>query len=355
MKKLRVVQWAAGNVGRRAIIAIHNNPHLELVGCHVRGLDKAGTDAGVLAGIGPIGVIATSDVEALLALQPDCVSYNGLWANADDFCRILEHGINIVTTSAFVTGHALGTDARAHIQAACRKGNSSIFGSGIHPGFSSLIGLVAAGICDRIENISVLESVDATGYASKETWESCGFGAPIGTPGLEERLRQGSAVFSDGIHLAGDALKLDFDEIAFRAEFSAAVEDCDFGFMQIQKGCVAGVNAGWFGMIDSRPVVELRYRWKMGTRVEPDYPLHQGYVVKVIGRPNVEFTLKHSMPAGETAATPVDAMQMNLISTALPAINAIRAVCAAPAGIRSYADLPLLTGAGFVVAGSGVQ
>ncbi len=113
-----------------------------------------------------------------------------------------------MTTSAFVTGHALGEAARNRILDACRRGNSSIFGSGIHPGFSSLISLVAAGICDRIENISLLESVDATGYASKETWESCGFGAPIGTPGLEDVLRKGSAVFSDGIHLAGEVLKL---------------------------------------------------------------------------------------------------------------------------------------------------
>ena len=196
--KLRVVQWSVGNVGRRSIIAIHAKPHLELVGCYVRGPDKAGKDAGVLAGIGPIGIIASSDVEALLAMKPDCVSYNGLWASPDDFCRILERGINIVTTSAFVTGHALGAEARERIQAACRRGNSSIFGSGIHPGFSSLISLVAAGICDRIENVSLLESVDATGYASKETWESCGFGAPLGTPGLEDVLRKGSAVLIEG-------------------------------------------------------------------------------------------------------------------------------------------------------------
>ncbi len=348
MRTYRIVQWALGNVGRRAVIAIHANPHLELVGCYVHGAAKAGQDAGVLAGIGPIGVITTQDVDALLALKPDCVSYNGLWANADDFCRILERGINIVTTSAFITGHALGEAARNRIIDACQRGNASIFGSGIHPGFSSLISLVAAGICDRIDNVCLLESVDATGYASKETWENCGFGQPLGTPGLEDVLRKGSAVFSDGIHLAGEVLKLRYDEIAFRAEFSAAVEDCDFGFMQIAKGCVAGVNAGWHGIVNGKSVVELRYRWKMGNRVEPDYPLHQGYVVTVKGRPNVEFTLKHSMPDGEIAATPVDAMQMNLITTALPAINAIPAVCAAPAGIRTYADLPLISGAGFV-------
>lgn len=346
----RVVQWNAGNVGRRAIIAVHNNPHLELAGCYVRAPEKAGRDAGELAGIGPIGVIAGGDAEALLALQPDCVSYNGLWASTDDFCNILERGINIVTTSAFITGHALGEENRTRIEAACRKGNSSIFGSGIHPGFTSLLGLIASGVCDRIENISVLESVDCTGYASKETWESCGFGKPVDTPGLEDILREGSKVFSDGVRVAGQALKVEFDDIRFEATFSAAVEDTDFGFMQIGRGCVAGVNAGWQGMKNGKPVMELRYRWKMGERVEPDYPLFEGYIVNVKGRPNVELTLKHSLPEEETPKDAIEAMQSNLITTALPAINAIPAVCEAPAGIRTYADLPLIAGAGFVVA-----
>jgi hypothetical protein len=296
--KLRVVQWSVGNVGRRSIIAIHANPHLELVGCYVRGADKAGQDAGVLAGIGPIGIVAGSDVEALLALKPDCVSYNGLWASPEDFCRILERGVNIVTTSAFVTGHSLGAEARERIQAACRRGNSSIFGSGIHPGFSSLISLVATGICDRIENVSLLESVDATGYASKETWESCGFGSPIGTPGLEEVLRKGSAVFADGIHLAGEVLKMTLRR-----------DRLPRGVLRRRGGLRLRLHADRQGLRGRRErrlarhrersssVVELRYRWKMGNRVEPDYPLHQGYVVNVRGRPNVEFTLKHSMPA----------------------------------------------------------
>lgn len=139
----RVLQWNVGNAGCRSLIAIHYNPHLELVGCVVHAPEKDGVDAGELAGIGPIDVIASRDVESLLALKPDCVSYNSLWANTDDFCRILERGINIVTTSAFITGHALGQADRNRIEEACRRGNSSIFGS--------LISLVAAGLCDRIE------------------------------------------------------------------------------------------------------------------------------------------------------------------------------------------------------------
>jgi hypothetical protein len=73
---LRIVQWTTGNVGRRSVRAIANNPALELVGCYAWSPDKAGRDAGELCGIAPIGVAATSDVGALLALKPDCVVYN---------------------------------------------------------------------------------------------------------------------------------------------------------------------------------------------------------------------------------------------------------------------------------------
>jgi 4-hydroxy-tetrahydrodipicolinate reductase len=41
-------------------------------------------------------------------------------------------------------------------------------------------------------------------------------------------------------------------------------------------------------------------------------------------------------------------MQLGMIITALPAVNAIPAVCAAPPGISTYANLPLITGRGFV-------
>src|SRR4029450_3968480 len=64
----RVIQWATGSVGRHAIPAIAEDPALELVGVWVHSRAKVGKDAGELAGIGPLGVRATDDVEALLRL-----------------------------------------------------------------------------------------------------------------------------------------------------------------------------------------------------------------------------------------------------------------------------------------------
>ena len=109
----RVVQWTTGNVGTKSVHAIVENSLLELVGCYAWSPDKVGRDVGELCGIEPLGVQATDDVDALLALKPDCVVYNPMFANVDELVRILGAGINVVTTSEFITGHRLGARSRA--------------------------------------------------------------------------------------------------------------------------------------------------------------------------------------------------------------------------------------------------
>ena len=128
-------------------------------------------------------MIATNDVDALLALKPDCVVYNPKWPDVDELVRILESGVNVVATAGFITGHALG-EGRQRIIDACERGGSSIFGSGMNPGFANLLGIVSAGLCDRIDSVTVLESVDSTGYDSPDTERSVGYGRPIDDPEL---------------------------------------------------------------------------------------------------------------------------------------------------------------------------
>ena len=93
---LRVVQWTTGNVGKQSAAAIVRNPGLELVGCYAWSPEKVGRDVGDLCGMSPIGVFATNDVGALLALRPDCVVYNPMWPSTDELVRILEAGVNVV-------------------------------------------------------------------------------------------------------------------------------------------------------------------------------------------------------------------------------------------------------------------
>src|SRR5690242_3783341 len=73
---LRVIQFSTGNVGRHALRSIIHHRELELVGVHASSPDKVGRDAAELCGLAePTGVIATDDLDALVALRADCVVY----------------------------------------------------------------------------------------------------------------------------------------------------------------------------------------------------------------------------------------------------------------------------------------
>src|SRR6185503_15895795 len=156
---IRVVQWTTGNVGQRSVRAVVDHPDLELVGCYAWSADKVGQDVGTLCGIDPLGVAATDDVDALLGLRPDCVVYNPMWPDVDELVRILEAGVNVVSTAAFIDGRGLGA-GRDRLVEACRKGESSMFGTGISPGFVELMGIATANICDRIDKITINEGSD---------------------------------------------------------------------------------------------------------------------------------------------------------------------------------------------------
>jgi hypothetical protein len=344
----RVVQWTTGNVGRRSVRAILSNPHLELVGGYAWSPDKAGRDVGDLVGIGPIGITATNDVDALLALRPDCVIYNPMWPDVDELVRILEAGVNVVATAAFITGHSLGEGARERILDACQRGKSSIFGSGMNPGFANLLGLISAGICDRIDSICVLESVDSTGYDSPETELPVGFARPIDDPELPAMAERGTAVFGDAVHLMADALDVKLDEIRCEASFARATHDLDLGSWTIPAGCVAGVEASWQGRVGDRTVIDLRVRWRKGKQLDPDWPIEHGYIVDIQGQPCVRTKLEVYPGPDFEAKSFSDYMVLGMIMTSLPAIDAIPAVCEARPGIVTYVDLPLVTGRGFV-------
>ena len=336
----RVVQWTTGHVGQRSVRAVVAHPDLELVGCFAWSGDKVGRDVGELCGIDPVGVTATDDVDLLLGLKPDCVVYNPMWPDTDEVVRILEAGANVVSTAAFINGRGLGPD-RERILRACERGGSSMFGTGISPGFVELIGIAAASICDRVDKITIDEGSDTTLYDSPETERPAGFGRPIDDPELPGMAARGTAVFGEAVALVADALGVELDEIVCEAEYAQTTEDVVMDSWTIPAGCVAGVAASWQGRVGDRSVVELNVRWRKGQTLDPDWTIQEGHAIQIDGRPTVRTRLEYLPPPDFEAKTFADFMVLGMIMTAMPAINAIPYVVAAPPGIVTYADLPL--------------
>ncbi|MBI5338960.1 MAG: dihydrodipicolinate reductase [Mycolicibacterium rufum] len=349
----RVVQWTTGNVGKSAVAAIAANPQLELVGCYAWSADKVGRDVGDLAGIAPLGVSATDDVDALLALKPDVVVYNPMWIDVDELVRILEAGINVVASASFITGHNLG-DGRARLAEACRRGGATLFGSGVSPGFAELLAIVAGTACDRIDKITIAESADTTLYDSPDTERPVGFGAAIDDPNLPPMAATGTAVFAEAVALVADALGIELDDITCVSEYAQTTEDLPIASWTIPAGHVAGVFASWQGRVNGRTVIDINVRWKKGQTLDPDWKLDgDGWKITIDGRPTVTMSVGFLPPQDmiESATSIEDFFVLGHIMTAMPPIHAIPAVVAAAPGIATYTDLPLPMPRGVVPTG----
>lgn len=342
MTAIRVIQWTTGNIGQRSLHAIATRPDMELVGVYAFSEDKVGRDAAELAGLpDPTGVVATNDVDALIALQPDACVYNPLWSSTDELCRLLEAGINVCSTAGWITGGKLAPADLERVRKSALQGGATMFGSGAHPGFTNLVSIISTQMCERVDRITVTESVDCSGYASKATMEAMGFSKPPDTPGLEDSVRRESEVFAESAAMTADVLGVELDRMSFDAVFGTAHGDSDLGFMRIPAGTIAAVQGYHRGWIGERNVISVGFQWTMGGAIDPPFKLAHGHVIKIDGRPSVR-TLVRVLPGADW--TEQEFMGLGEIYTAMPVVNAVPAVVAAGPGIATFKDLPLVVG-----------
>jgi hypothetical protein len=341
-RPLKVIQWTTGNIGRRSLHAILSRPDLELVGVFAHGASKVGRDAAELCGWPePTGITATGDIDALLALGADACCYNPLWPSIDELVRLLESGVNVCSSAAWITGGKQSPEDQEWIRRACAQGGSTIFGSGAHPGMTNLVGMVLSGSCERVDSIVITESVDCSTYESAETQTAMGFSQPPDTPGLAETVRRESEVFAESAAMMADAIGVKLDRMSFDVTFTPATGDSDLGFMQIPAGTVGGVMGYHRGWVGDHNVVSVGFNWTMGSHVEPPKPLQHGHVIQVFGLPNMR-TVLHCLPPADW--TEPGFMGLGMIYTAMPVTNAVPYVVAAEPGIVTLADLPPVTG-----------
>jgi len=330
----RVVQWTTGKTGSAAVRGIIAHPQLELVGCYAWSADKAGQDAGTLSGIDPLGVIATDDIDALLALAPDCVSYMPYRPDIDHVVRILEAGVNVVSTMYMLSGIGYGDDAHARIVAACERGGSSLYTSGVYPGHAPMVALAASAMFTRVDCISVQESLDMSGYRNEQMYRAMSIDREVDDPEVPGMIEANCGSFKDQIRVMAIALGIEIDEIGFHAEFATADEDLDFGFMTVGKGRIAGFKGFISGLVDGTARVQCRFVWKLGDEnMTPNWPVEHGYRIEIEGDQSLTFLIS---PTGEHFD--------GTVTTAMPCVNAIPRVVEAPAGIVNRQPLPLVTG-----------
>ncbi|WP_280309687.1 dihydrodipicolinate reductase [Nocardia abscessus] len=336
----RVVQWGTGGVGGHALRAVLNHPDLVLAGVWVHDPAKAGVDAGVLCGSGvTTGVAATTDVDEILALGADCVLYMPRLFDADDVCRLLVAGVNVVTTHGDLR-HPDTVDPAvcARVEAACWFGGASILSTGIAPGFvTETLPVALSSIQRSIDRMSIEESVDlARPGTSRLLLETMGFGAAP-APFDEQRLAHAEQTFGPSLRLVADAVRLPLDAFDVRGEVALAENDMPLEFTTLAAGTVAAQRITVSGRGAGRVLLRLRSTWYCTPALRPAWPIRAtGWHVAIDGETPIEMDLRYPVdPSGMSAISPRYAANR--------AVNAVAYLCAAPPGIRTTLDLPPLT------------
>ncbi|MCP4435013.1 MAG: dihydrodipicolinate reductase [Actinomycetia bacterium] len=342
---IKVIQWATGGVGTAAIQGVLAHPQLELVGCWVHSPDKVGVDVGELIGVPAVGVQATNDVAELLELGADCVIYSPVMADPEVVATILASGANVVTPLGWF--FAKGRD-EADIEAACREGNSTVHGTGIHPGgVTERIPLVVSALSQSITHVRAEEWSDIRSYDAPDVV------GPImlfGATPAEARASIMPAVLGDGF---GQSIAMIVAELGFRADpelrvshdVSLATAPIDSPIGPIEPGRVAAQRFTWEATVDGQPVVTVRTNWFMGEEnLEPAWsfgPEGERFEVEVTGDPSTTMTLHGWHPESIAAGL---VRNPGIVATATHCVSAVPAVVAAQPGIASYLDLPPYAG-----------
>jgi 2,4-diaminopentanoate dehydrogenase len=355
---IKVAAIGTGNVGRHALTQLINDARFELTAVWVSSDAKAGKDAGELAGLDvSTGITATTDLDAVLAANPECAVYTAMADNRlvealEDYRRILAAGINVVASAAVFLQYPWGTlpdEMIKPISEAAEAGKASIFVNGIDPGFANdLVPLALAGTCQSVEQIRCMEIINYDTYDSATVmFDVMGFGRPLDE--IPMLLQPGvlSLAWGSVVRQLAAGLAIDLDEVTETYVREPAPDDFDIASGHIAKGTAAALRFEVRGMKDGKAAVVLEHVTRLRDDLRPDWPqpAQEGgsYRIELTGEPSYALDLCLSSPNG-------DHNHAGLVATAARVVNAIPEVVAAPPGIRTTLDLPLVTGKGLYAA-----
>jgi hypothetical protein len=287
----------------------------------------------------------TSQFDDLLELAPDCICYTASGESRpteaiDDFCRILEAGVNVVTTSVPGLLYPAGFDPAsvARIETACRKGGSSLYASGIEPGFAGdHLVLTLVTMSKHIHSIRTQEIFGYEHYPVAFTmFEVFGFGKPLEHRCLMELPGVQTSAWGPPVQFVADQLGVALSEMRETYEKRVTDRTLDVAAGTIESGTVGAVRFETIGVVDGRDAIVIEHVNRMAPDLAPDWPTAERdgtYRVTIDGEP----TLTCELQLGTAADFSLDGM----LATTMRVVNAIPFVCAAAPGIVTAASLPL--------------
>lgn len=334
----RVVQWATGAMGKSCLRAVIDRSDIELVGLYVYGAAKIGKDAGEIARRDTTGVIATSNIKDILALDADVVIHaarlgSDHTAHDADIAQLLRSGKNVISINGNTFPPHWPEGRRADLEAACRDGGVSFMGAGLNPGFAAeKLLATASGICISIDSVSLSETVLTDQIASAEyAFGLLGFGKEVGSIDMNSDdwapAMTLNAMFEDVVAAIAANLGWRLDHIRRDHRMLASSKDLEVRAGVIPCGGASHIDWRWRGIVEGQDRVFLSIAWAMSDEhlSDGDRPL---WALKICGVPDVSIDLNVERPEDMPGRTSAEQL-----AVAGAVVNAIEHVVQSDAGL----------------------
>lgn len=327
MKKIRVVQFGVGPIGASIVRLMRQKSPIEIVGAIDKDPAKVGRDLGEIVGASdaPWGVPVYEEASTALDKPVDVVVHSTSSYLASVMNQLLEclaAGCCIVSTcEELAYPFRKHPELSAKLDAAAKDEGVALVGMGVNPGFvlDKLV-LTLSAVSQRVDRVRAVRVVDASkrrlplqkkigaGMTPEEFREQVDAGV-IKHHGLPESV----AMVADGLGFA-------IDSISETIEPVIAQETVKTEFLEVAPGQVAGVHQAARGTARGEEKIFLDLRMYVGAKEPADS-------IELTGEPNLTLVI----PGGTHGD----------VATAAVVVNAIPAIAAAPAGLRTTRDLPL--------------
>jgi len=354
-----VIQWGVGGVGTWALRQVLDAPELELVGVKCGTESKVGIDAGELAGREPAGVPATTDVDKLLALEADIVVFmprvslkdptvpgSPAAAWVDELVPVLESGKNVVSPIAAAMHYrhlADGASLIARLNAACAKGGSSVFFTGVDPGFicDALAAVMTSSVAD-LAQVRTWEFIDYSNYPVPAVMNELGFG--MRPQDLDVTMMESlHASWGCAPWLIADALGVELEDIRLDADFYLSPHTFTVaGGTHIEAGTIGATRWSLAGVVDGEDRITINHVNRMGPDMAPEWPTigdQGGYRIEMDAMPPYRGDFPLGGPGGTGTA-----LDDAVVMTAARCVNSIAAVVQSAPGYKTLNDLPAFGG-----------
>ncbi|SES25737.1 hypothetical protein SAMN05216188_12856 [Lentzea xinjiangensis] len=341
--------WGTGNVGRAAIRAVEAHPALKLTAVVVHDQEKAGRDAGDLAGLEhELGIAATTDIGAVLAASPRAVVYA---ASGDvrpddalaDITRAIRAGAVVVTPSlyALYDHRSAPPELREPVLAAVAEGGGSLFVSGVDPGWGNdVLPLLISGLGSRIDAVRCQEIFDYSTYDQPDAvrW-LIGFGQPLDYQAPMLMPAVPTMVWGGQIRLMARALGVEVDEIRETVDRRALDDTVTTRTMgEFGAGTQGAVRFEVQGIVGGEPLIVVEHVTRIHASCATDWPLPPSgdgaHKVIIEGRPRIEVSVEAD-DEGENRSAGGNATAAGRL------VNAIDWLAAAEPGLYDALDVPL--------------